>query len=360
MYIKESRGLRVCDGFTADDYLLYPQVGRLPSRGEAVLHPFIFSAPMDCVTGYELAKAMLEAGEMPVVSRFISDDEYQLALNELGDNPNCWFAIGSDPEDVDKRLAWVASRQDSVNFAVDIAHGASPKGFNTMQRLSNDPLVAGVMSGSIASADGAKSCVQHGATHLRVGIGNGSACTTRLVTGVGVPQILALREVERALCDLGRRGEIAIIADGGIRNSGDAIKYLAAGADAIMMGGAFSRTREAAGWTEELVAPDWTQPQSFPVTPTYRLTKTYHGQASAEFQVKHKGTASAAPEGASSKVFEWDGVTTVRTVVEQYQSAARCAISYLGLTSLKELDAEHVVFIKVSAATLAMNGAHGT
>jgi IMP dehydrogenase/GMP reductase len=335
---------------SADDVLLVPQKGILASRRDATLNPFIYSAPMDRVTGYWLTKRMLELNEIPVVSRFLSKEERARCLRDFH-STEAFFAVGGTPEhlqDFIKELEEVPVSNEKdffVNVAIDIAHGHSVLGLNAIRFLRKElTFIKSIMSGSIASSSAGRHCFDSGATHLRVGIGSGAACTTRIVTGIGVPQLEAVYNVAN------HNPKAIVIADGGIKNSGDAVKYLAAGAKGIMMGHEFSKTFEAPGWEVDnsyqgglLICG----PQAEAMPQVYK--KVYRGQASAEFQKDYKGQASWCPEGASSKDMYWDG-ETVETLIMRYREGVQSAISYLGLVTLADLHPDNVTFIRITSA----------
>src|SRR5690606_26100765 len=127
-------------------------------------------------------------------------------------------------------------------LVIDTAHGHSVGGLNALARTRERFPDAQIIAGNVATAEGAKVLVEHGASAVQVGIGPGSICTTRVVTGVGVPQFSAIMEAVR-----GVEGKVPVIADGGIRFSGDLVKALAAGAHAAMMGSLLAGTEESPG-----------------------------------------------------------------------------------------------------------------
>lgn len=372
---------------SADDLLLLPRRGILSSRSKAELYPFIYSAPMDRVTGWKMAKTLLEIGEIPVISRFLEEDEWYQCIKDYH-STSAFFGIGARKEEL---LEFIEALQELdtedlyVNVAVDIAHGHSNLGLDVIAYLRELPFVRAIMSGSIATPEAAVDCVRQGATHLRVGIGPGSMCTTRLMTGVGVPNISAVYHIHKALTDTQTtavqtgsdtyknitspiwgidRTKVTIIADGGIRYPGDAVKYIAAGADAVMLGSVFAKCLESPGWQEEQPRPlrgDGNIPiMIFSHEPNKRkpyLVKTYRGQASAEFQ-KDKEKSSWCPEGASSNIIEWSG-ETVETEVNKFRGGMQSALSYLGMRSLEQLKPQNVDFIQITASGMTEGTAHG-
>lgn len=352
--------------YTADDILLVPAGANLvASRNDVKLDSLIYSAPMDRVTGYDMAKALIDLGEKPVVSRFLDDDEFVAVIEELAREPNCFIAVPGEPKKLAETINKIHRHLPlgaNVNVAVDIAHGASVYGLDAVSRLGGLPRVNNVMTGSIASPSLVCELLRAGATHLRVGIGNGSMCTTRLMTGCGMPQFTAVQWISNHVSNLLRGYHVSnnpvIIADGGIRSPGDAVKYLVAGADAFMLGSAFSRTFESPGWREEVIPTDFSKPVAFPVVQSSKLVKTYRGQASASFQQDTYGQASACPEGVSTSEFEWSGLVA-SDVVKQYRKGIKTACSYLGLRHSKHLNQKNVHYTVVTSNTVGMNKPHG-
>lgn len=347
----------------ADDVLLVPQEGVLSSRSDAQLTPFIYSAPMDTVTGFDLTKAMVAAGEIAVVCRNLPENEWDKCLEEFATNPQVFFAIGTNQEWLHTFITKL-ERIDldaPINVAIDIAHGDSIMGHSVAKWLRQHSFIGSIMSGSIATGPGAIRAVRAGCTHIRVGIGPGSVCTTRLMTGVGVPQLSAVYGVHSCLnVFVEHRGEITLIADGGIRSPGDAVKYLAAGADAIMLGSRFSRTLESRGWKFAGHQPiDVSQPQTFPMQePDPILSKSYRGHASASFQLDQKGVANRCPEGIATNEFQWDGTSTVSTLVEEFRGGAASAVSYLGLLALSDINPQNTTMIKVTGNSVKESKAY--
>ena len=353
--VKEFMSTNFNNNPACNDLLLVPKLGKLLSRSEAKLHPFIYSAPMDRVTGYWLAKAMLEVGEIPVISRFLSEEERRRCLKEFHSTP-AFFAVGATKEHlkifIDDCAASLPEGAE-LNVAIDIAHGHSVSGKYAAEFIRVElPFIKGLMSGSIATAVAAEDCCLWGYTHLRVGIGGGSACTTRLMTGVGVPTITSIHLIS---CRLGLRPElkrnVSLIADGGIKTPGDAVKCLAAGASGIMMGREFSKAFESPGWELQQYVDNSNLlicgPMADRMPKVY--TETYRGQASAEFQIDQKGEASWCPEGASTSEMSWGG-DTVKSIVMKYRGGVSSALSYLGLESLSQLKPYNVEFIQITHA----------
>jgi len=323
-----------------DDVLLLPQLGVISSRSEAEISPFIYSSPMDTVTGYDLAKKMLELNQYPVVCRFLPD-EWIKCLKSFHDNENIFFATGSKKEDATILIGALATldKEVAVNINIDVAHGDTIEMHKLYSWYSQQNYVNKIMSGTICNPQGAVRAARSGCTHIRLGIGPGSACTTRIMTGCGLPQLSTVYMAHRALQKEGIRDKVVLIADGGVKNPGDAIKYLAAGADAIMMGGVFSKTEESYGWNDQ-------------------NEKSYRGQASESFQKDTFGKANICPEGATGPVIK--PTTTVKKVVDTFQGGMQSAISYLGLKTSTDLDPDRVYFVRTTNSTLRESLPHGT
>jgi IMP dehydrogenase len=297
----------VTTALSYDDILLYPQKGKVASRSDVDISirlgnwtlptPFI-SSPMETVTGLDMTLAMQNAGGLGVLHRFMdifsSKTEVE-AMRRFGVEP---IAVAIGHMDA-KRL-----EEDVDIFVLDVAHAYSVKVLEWIYTVKQRRPDVYLIAGSIATAAGALEVLDAGADALRVGIGSGAACTTRTVTGFGVPMVTAIQEVASVA---GHR-EVPIIADGGIKNSGDVVKALAVGADAVMLG------RLLAGCDE---AP---------------LKGSYFGQASS----KSASSNGTHIEGASGEI---EDVGPVSGVIEQLSQGLRSGISYGGGTNIKEMQA---------------------
>ena len=336
---------------TAADVALAPQMGVLESRSDAILGGYIYSSPMDTVTGEDMADKMVKHGHFAVVCRFLPEEWFR-ALVKHHNNENVFFAIGSKKRDVEIltkgiSLAVPAEVEPRISINIDIAHGDTERTHRLYQWYSQQDFVHQLMSGSICTPAAAIRCVKNGCTHLRVGIGPGSACTTRLKTGIGVPQLSAISLIHEALLDAELRDQVKIIADGGIRYPGDAIKYMAAGADGVMLGQKLSKCKESCGWT--LGKTHWWQ--------RAKLHKRYRGQASKAFQSERLKKTPACPEGTSGPIIYPE--ESVEAIIKEFEGGARSALSYLGLRSLDELQPENVSFLRITPSAIAEGQPHG-
>ena len=239
------------ESLTFDDVLLLPQYSNvLPSETNISIDlakeiqlkvPFLSSA-MDTVTESKMAIAIAKEGGIGIIHRNLKI-KYQAKETAKVKKKNLLVgaAIGTNKEDIERAKVLVDTGCDLL--VIDTAHGHSEKVLRTLSKLKKINNSTPVCVGNIATGIAAKKLYNSGADIIKVGIGPGSICTTRMVAGIGVPQISAIMEVKQAL----KNKKIKIISDGGIKFSGDIAKALAAGADAIMMGSIFAGTDESPG-----------------------------------------------------------------------------------------------------------------
>ena len=231
-------------------------------------------------------------------------------------------------------------------IVVDTAHGHSAGVIERVRWVKAHYPQIDVIGGNIATGAAARALVEAGADAVKIGIGPGSICTTRIVTGVGVPQIFAIESVARALTGSG----VPLIADGGVRFSGDLAKAIAAGADSVMMGGAFAGTEEAPGET---------------ILYQGRTYKSYRGmgsigamqQGSADryFQDgNNPNTAKLVPEGIEGQV-PYKG--SVVAVIFQMAGGLRASMHYCGCTSIADMH-ERAEFVEISSAGMRESHVH--
>jgi len=230
-------------------------------------------------------------------------------------------------------------------LVVDTAHGHSRGVLSQVSRVKALSNKVQVVAGNVATADGAKALIDAGADAVKVGIGPGSICTTRVVAGVGVPQLTAIMETARAA----HAQNIPIIADGGIKYSGDLAKAIAAGADVAMIGSLLAGTDESPG--EVFLY----QGRSYK---SYRgmgsLGAMARGSADRYFQAEIKDTMKLVPEGIEGQV-PYKG--PVSGVLHQLAGGLRAAMGYLGAPTIPELQAR-VRFVRISSAGLRESHAH--
>lgn len=252
-------------------------------------------------------------------------------------------AVGVGPDNDERIELLVAAGVDVV--VVDTAHGHSQGVLDRVRWVKRRFPQVEVIGGNIATADAAKALVDHGADAVKVGIGPGSICTTRIVAGVGVPQITAISNVAQALAGSG----IPCIADGGIRFSGDVSKALAAGASTVMMGSMFAGTEEAPG---EVIL---FQGRSYK---SYRgmgsLGAMSDGSADRYFQDESNNADKLVPEGIEGRV-PYKG--SVLAILYQLVGGVRSSMGYCGCATIDELR-EKAQFVEITSAGMRESHVH--
>jgi IMP dehydrogenase len=232
-------------------------------------------------------------------------------------------AVGVSDE-TDKRVELLIDAGVDL-IVVDTAHGHSKGVLDRIKWIKKHFPSTEVIGGNIATADAAKALMDHGANGVKVGIGPGSICTTRIVAGVGVPQITAISNVAEAL----HKNKIPFIADGGIRYSGDIAKAIAAGASSVMLGGMFAGTEEAPGEVELY------QGRSYK---SYRgmgsIGAMQRGSSDRYFQDSENNAEKLVPEGIEGRV-PYKG--SVVDVIHQLMGGLRASMGYVGADSIKDM-----------------------
>jgi len=243
----------------------------------------------------------------------------------------------------DRTSQLIAAGVDLV--VVDTAHGHSRSVLDAVTRIKRLSNAVQVVAGNVATSEGAKALIDAGADAIKVGIGPGSICTTRVVAGVGVPQLTAIMDT----VEVARRSGTPVIADGGIKYSGDLAKALAAGADCAMVGSLLAGTDETPG---EIFLY---QGRSYK---TYRgmgsVGAMARGSADRYFQQDIKDTLKLVPEGVEGQV-PYKGAAA--TVLHQLSGGLRAAMGYVGAKNLKELH-EKAEFVRVSGAGMRESHVH--
>jgi len=247
-------------------------------------------------------------------------------------------------EGTDERAASLVEAGVDV-IVVDTAHGHSKNVLDRVKWVKRRFPRIQVIGGNIATAAAAKALVDHGADGVKVGIGPGSICTTRIVTGIGVPQISAITNVARALA----KSDVPLIADGGIRYSGDIAKAIAAGAHAVMIGSLFAGTEESPGDIELF------QGRSYK---SYRgmgsLSAMQQGSADRYFQDEEPDTDKLVPEGVEGRV-PYKGQLT--PLVQQLTGGLRSSMGYLGCASIEEVRTR-AEFVEITHAGIRESHVH--
>ena len=232
-------------------------------------------------------------------------------------------------------------------MVVDTAHGHSRGVIETVGRIKAKWADAQVIAGNIATAEAARALKDAGADAVKVGIGPGSICTTRIVAGVGVPQISAVANVAAALHD----AEVPVISDGGIRFSGDIAKAIAAGADAVMIGGLFAGTEESPGEVELYQGASY---KSYRGMGSLGAMAERHGSADRYFQDAATELEKLVPEGVEGRV-PYKG--SVVTILQQLSGGLRAAMGYTGSRSIADMRTRPV-FVRITNAGIRESHVH--
>jgi len=230
---------------------------------------------------------------------------------------------------------------------VDTAHGHSRGVLMTVERIKADYPALEVVGGNIATAEGAQALVKSGADGVKVGIGPGSICTTRVVAGVGVPQISAVAAVAAGLADAG----VPLIADGGVRYSGDLAKAIAAGAHSVMIGGMFAGTEESPGEVELYQGASY---KSYRGMGSLGAMTQRHGSSDRYFQDAVEELEKLVPEGVEGRV-PYKG--SLVAIVHQLAGGLRAAMGYTGSANIEEMRTRPK-FVRMTGAGIRESHVH--
>jgi IMP dehydrogenase len=266
--------------------------------------------------------------------------KYPLAAKDEQGRLRCGAALGATGDYLDRAKALVAMKVDVL--VIDTAHGHSDRVMDAVEHLKNVLPDVQLIAGNVATYEGARDLIELGVDGVKVGIGPGSICTTRVVSGAGVPQITAIAECSRATRDSG----VPLISDGGIKYSGDLSKAVAAGADCIMIGSLFAGTEESPGET---------------ILYQGRTFKSYRGmgslgamaQGSSDRYAQEAG-GKLVPEGIEGRV-PYKG--PLSEMVFQLVGGLRAGMGYCGCGTVKEMQ-EKARFLRVSSAGLRESHVH--
>lgn len=331
-------------GLTFDDVLIVPARSDVRSRRDPrltskvtknfTIETPIVSANMDMVTEYDMAFAMNHLGGLGILHRFLSIEGQAEQARRLKENgvKTISASVGVGEEFKTRAQALVEAGVNIIT--IDIAHGHSIQMMETMKWLKDKYPQVDLIAGNMATPDAARDLIESGADAIKVGIGPGSMCTTRIITGCGVPQLTAI-----ALCaEVGEAYGVPVIADGGIRTSGDMVKAFAAGASTVMLGSMLSGTIETPGEIKN-------------------GKKQYRGMASRAAQDSWRGGVpeGMAPEGESTQV---NVKGHVKDVILEVTGGIRSGMSYVNATSIAEIK-EKALFMEMSSNGISESRAHG-
>lgn len=322
--------------FTYDDVALVPQFNNIPSRTEPCLETWltrkmkigmpILAANMDSVMSYELARILIAAGSLPIFHRFTPFEEQMKWVKEFRDQT--FVSCGIQKLDETRKLLDLGA----VGVCIDVAHGHSDRMFRHIQELKKSHPDKEIIAGNVCTAMAYHDLVNAGADAVKVGVGPGAACTTRMVTGFGVPQFSAVQDCAR----IAEKLRVPLIADGGIRTSRDVVLALAAGASTVMVGKLFSQTAESA-------APK-RKTDKYPSG----LEAKFRGQASADFQTEFYGGLKA--KTVAEGIDFWGPVSgTAEELINHLLGGIRSGMTYGGARNIKELQRK-AEFVQVTAS----------
>ncbi len=314
------------EAVTYDDMLMVPQYSDIQSRSEVdissdlgrgkVLELPIIASPMDTVSEDEMAIAMNNAGGMAILHRYNTVEEQaklaQHAIQKTDWNGNVAAAIGVTGDYMRRAEALVAVGIDTL--CIDVAHGHHLLMKEALKNLREEyDNHIHIMAGNVCTLEGVNDLADWGADSVRCNIGGGSICSTRMVTGHGLPGLQTIFDCARTDRD------VAIIADGGINSSGDIVKALAAGADIVLCGSLLAGTTESPG--PIVCLPDGSR------------AKEYRGMASKDAQLDWRNKSST-PEGVASYI-PYKG--SVVDILKDLEGGIKSGLSYSGARTLTEL-----------------------
>ncbi len=336
-------------GLTFDDVLLVPRYSEISSRKHPVLKTQItknysinlpvITANMDTITEKEMACAMASLGGIGSLHRFMTEAEQvemvkfiKAYMKEKNLTTPIAASIGVKEEGMRRAEHLVEAGVQIITL--DIAHGDSIMMLETLDFLKKRFPQVDVIAGNVATSDGVKRMIDRGADAVKVGIGPGSMCTTRIITGHGVPQLTAIA----LAVSIASKYNVPVIADGGLKNSGDIVKALAAGASSVMVGSLVSGTLETPG---ELKGG----------------MKQYRGMASKAAQISWRGDMpeGMAAEGESTHI---PCKGSVNNVIEELMGGLRSGMTYLGVDNLKAMS-EAALFMQMTASGMNESKPHG-
>lgn len=343
----------ISEGLTFDDVLLLPGYSdfkRADVDLTTTLHPKIvlklpvLSSPMDTVTESAMAIALAQAGGLGVIHRNLTtsaqaDEVKKVKAQNL--LVGAAVGVGSDLEERVKAL--IDAGVDLL--VIDSGHGNTSFMVDAIKHIKQTHPDTVIMAGNVATADGAKRLVEAGADVLRVGMGPGSICTTRIVTGMGVPQLTAIMEAIQGV----QGSKVTIVADGGIRQMGDIAKALAVGAHAVMLGSLFAGYDESPG---EKVVVDGKEYKQYRGMGSVGAMKK--GSAERYGQSKETADRKLIPEGVEGRVL-YKG--PVAAYLEQMVGSVQSSFYYIGAKILSEFH-DKAKLMRITSASMEESHPH--
>ncbi|MBY0528796.1 MAG: guanosine monophosphate reductase [Rhabdochlamydiaceae bacterium] len=322
-------------GYTFDDVALVPQFNNVPSRTEPSLETWLtknrkvqiplICSNMDTAISEDLADVLIAKGSVPIFHRFTTLEVQEKWVKKYGDQT----FISCGIQKIDETRALLDA--GAAGVCIDVAHGHSDRMFHFIQELKRTHPNKEVIAGNVCTAMAYHDLVNAGADAVKVGVGPGAACTTRIVTGFGVPQFTAIYDCAK----IAEKLRVPLIADGGIRTSRDVVLALAAGASTVMIGKRFAMTSESA-------APKRKSERS----PTGWEAK-FRGQASEDFQNDFYG--GLKEKTVAEGIDFWGNVTgSAELLIAELLGGLRSGLTYGGARNIKELQRK-AEFIAVTA-----------
>ncbi len=308
--------------FTFDDVALVPQFNNVPSRTipsletwltkNRKIHIPLICANMDTAISEELADILLAHQTLPIFHRFTDYESQVKWVKKYGENT----FISSGIQKIDETRALLDL--GAAGVCIDVAHGHSDRMFRFIQELKKTHPDKEVIAGNVCTAMAYHDLVNAGADAVKVGVGPGAACTTRIVTGFGVPQLTAIYDCAQ----IAEKLRVPLIADGGIRNSRDVVLALAAGASTVMIGKLFALCKESGAKKRE--------------GSHGKLEAKYRGQASEDFQNDFYG--GLKEKTVAEGIDFWAPVNgTAKELIEKLLGGLRSGLTFGGAKSIKEL-----------------------
>ncbi len=311
-------------------------------------------APLDAITEllhkHRIEKVLLindrfELKGMVTVKDIAKAQAYPNACKDQRGQLRIGASVGTG-EDADERVAALVEAGVDV-IVVDTAHGHSKRVLDRISWIKQTYPAVPVMGGNVATAEGARAMLDAGVDAIKVGIGPGSICTTRVVTGVGVPQVTAISEAASEA----RQAEVPVIADGGVRFSGDIAKAISAGASAVMVGSLFAGTEEAPGETELYQGRTY---KSYRGMGSLGAMSARYGSSDRYFQEPLSDGGKFVPEGIEGRV-PYRG--PVGPIIHQLMGGLRASMGYTGCDDMGQMRSRSK-FTRVSPAALAESHVH--
>lgn len=325
--------------YTFDDVALVPQFNNVPSRTEPSVETWltrnkkiqipIICSNMDTAISEELSELLIAQGSIPIFHRFTSFEVQSTWVKRFGENT--FVSCGIQKIDETRALLDLGA----AGVCIDVAHGHSDRMFHFIHELKRTHPDKEVIAGNVCTAMAYHDLVNAGADAVKVGVGPGAACTTRMVTGFGVPQFSAIYDCAQ----IAEKLRVPLIADGGIRTSRDVVLALAAGASTVMIGKLFALTKESAA------------PKRKNEKYSSGLEAKFRGQASEDFQNDFYG--GLKDKTVAEGIDFWAPVSgSALQLINQLLGGLRSGLTYGGARNIKELQRK-AEFVEVTSNYLS-------